>query len=269
MALSLESLSRHFDLCVNAIRHTEGGSAAVRRAASNPEPGSDPVSVSGVMSPLDAASDVEISSAERAAMLEVLENDAAEVEDVVIELRERLLDMETLHETILSHVSSLKSSFKETTSAFELLESVGTRLSHYMAASTDFRQRWSEIKAQIGTQMDELESITAFYASYYSSYNSLLLEIHRRRQAEDKMKSIARKAREAMQKLYDADLKEREEFHELVGEFLPGDLYSSVKAAPARWEVKKLQEEGLVEMSTPELEREVVEEARRRIEDDG
>ena len=261
MALLLESLSRHFDLCVNAIRHTEGGYAAVRQAASNPEPGAEPVSVSGVMNPEENPHEEPLSEEERREMLDILEKDAAEVEDVVIELRERLNDMELKHEAILEYVSSLANTYKEVMAAYDLLERVGMRLSGYIIASQDFRLRWEELKTQIQEQMEDLERIRVFYEGYYSSYNGLILEVYRRKQAEEKVKSIARKAMEQMEKVYEVDMKEREGFQLDSGEYLPYDLYPGVNAAAPRWEFREVGEKM---GSTPDLNRTVVEAAARR-----
>jgi len=261
MALLLESLSRHFDLCVNAIRHTEGGYAAVRQAASNPEPGAEPVSVSGVMNAEENPHEEPLSEEERREMLDILENDAAEVEDVVIELRERLNDMELKHEAILEYVSSLANTYKEVMTAYDLLERVGMHLSGYIIASQDFRLRWEELKTQIQEQMEDLERIRVFYEGYYSSYNGLILEVYRRKQAEEKVKSIARKAMDQMEKVYEADMKEREGFQLDSGEYLPYDLYPGVNAAAPRWELREVGEKM---GSTPDLDRTVVEAAARR-----
>jgi autophagy-related protein 17 len=268
MASLLDSLVQHFDLCVNAIRNTEGGYAAVRKAASSQPPGAEPVSVSGVMSAEDRPEDGEpISEEERREMLEVLENDAAQVEDVVMELRHRLNDMELMHDTILEHVSSLIQSYNETTAAYNILEGVGSRLPNYIVASQDFKLHWEETKLQIQDQLTELESMRLFYESYHSSYDGLIVEIYRRRQSEEKVKVIIRKAMEQIEKVYEADMREREAFKGDVGDFLPVDLYLGVGSGAPRWEFVRVGGkggDGTDEVETPDLERAVVEVAMRR-----
>ncbi|KAM3068008.1 Autophagy-related protein 17 [Clarireedia jacksonii] len=273
MASLLTSLSNHFDLCVNAIRHTEGGYAAVRNAASNPPPGSEPVSVSGVMTTShDELHDVPISDAERHEMLTILENDAAEVEDVVMELRDRLAEMEDKHSAILSHVASLTARYQEMNSAYALLESVGLRLSRYIIASQDFRARWEDTKLQIHEQMEELEGMRLFYENYLASYDGLILEVYRRRQSEEKAKAIVKKAMESLRRVYEADMREREAFRKDVGDFLPVDLYPGIGREAPRWEFGVVgggEGDGLglgmdvlmrdVDHGTPVLERGVVE----------
>lgn len=243
MASLLSSLSNHFDLCVNAIRHTEGGYAAVQNAASNPPPGAEPVSVSGVM--MTSHDDIQepISEHERQEMLFILEKDAAEVEDVVMELRDRLNEMEIQHDAILDYVSHVAEQFKETSNTYKMLERVYERLTGYIIACQEFCAKWEDTKAQIHEQMDELEGMRVFYENYHSSYDRLILEVHRRAIAEEKAKTIARKAMEQISNLYDVDMKERNDFKNDVGDFLPVDLYLGINAAAPKWELRVVEEE--------------------------
>lgn len=263
MAALLDSLVQHFDLCVNAIRHTEGGYAAVRKAASSQPPGAEAVSVSGVMNTEnDPPSDEAITDEERREMLDVLEKDASQVEDVVIELKEYLEDMEMKHDAILEYVSALTTTYNETTAAYQILEGIGARLSGYIIASQDFRIRWQETKINIGEQLNELESMRLFYENYHSSYDGLILEVHRRKQCEEKVKNIMKKAMEQIEKVYETDSKEREGFRLDVGDYLPVDLWPNVNAPAPRWEFVLADQE--TSDSVPEVEKSLVEAAGRR-----
>ncbi|KAF7957090.1 hypothetical protein EAE96_004410 [Botrytis aclada] len=264
MASLLSSLSSHFDLCLNAIRHTEGGYAAVRNAASNPPPGAEPVSVSGVMTNShDDINEAPLTEHEREEMFSILEKDAAEVEDVVMELHDRQNEMEAKHDAILDYVSLLIEHFKHTASVYKTLEGVYQRLPRYILAGHDFRARWEDTKVQIHEQMNELEGMRLFYENYLSSYDGLILEVHRRTVAEEKARSIAKKAMEQINKIYEIDVKERNHFKFDVGDYLPVDLYPGINEAPPKWDFRLVEdEEGGT--STPLLERSVVKESIKR-----
>ncbi|KAF8861406.1 APG17-domain-containing protein [Acephala macrosclerotiorum] len=265
MAGLLDSLVSHFDLCVNAVRHTEGGYAAVRKAASSQPPGAEAVSVSGVMNTEnDTTVEEPISDEERAEMLDVLEKDAAQVDEVVMELRDYLSDMEIKHDAILEHVSALKMTNDDTAAAYHMLEAVGARLSSYIIASQDFRMRWEEIKLNIQDQLAQLEDMRLFYENYFSSYDGLLLEVHRRKVCEDKVKAIMRKAMEQVEKVYEADLKERDGFRVDTGEYLPADLWPDVNAAAPKWKFALEDGQDGKKSTVPELDRGIVEAAARR-----
>lgn len=269
MASLLDSLVSHFDLCVNAIRHTEGGFAAVRKAASSLPPGAEPVSVSGVMdSSQNVDEEGQLSEEERREMLTVLENDAAQVEDVVAELREHLSEMETKHDAILAHVLNIATIYDSTATAYHALASLSTQLPEYLMAASDFRLRWEDTKSQIKEQLQEMESMRLFYENYHASYDSLIMEVYRRRQSEEKVKSIMRKAMEQIDKVAELDMREREAFRGDVGDFLPGDLWGGVIEAAPRWEFVPVgSEEGEVGSEAPQVDRAVVEGAVRRDRD--
>jgi autophagy-related protein 17 len=265
MASLLDSLVSHFDLCVNAIRHTEGGFAAVRKAASSLPPGAEPVSVSGVMEKSQKTGEEgPLSEEERREMLAVLENDAAQVDDVVAELREHLTEMEVKYETIIEYLANLTATHNSTTSAFTILESISAHLPGYLMASSDFKLHWEETKIQIQEQLQELESMRLFYENYHASYDGLLLEVYRRKQSEEKVKSIICKAMEQIDKVVEADMKERDAFRGDVGDFLPGDLWDGVAVAAPRWELVPGAVDGKESVAAPELERAVVEAADKR-----
>lgn len=273
MASLLDSLVAHFDLCVNAIRHTEGGFAAVRKAASDLPPGAEPVSVSGVMSTSqnqDQAQDEPPTEEERLELLAVLENDASQVEDVVVELRERLSEMETRFETIQENVENLTATYNSTAFAFSILESISAHLPGYLMASSDFRMHWEETKLQIKDQLQELEGMRLFYENYHASYDGLILEVHRRKQSEEKVRSIMKKAMEQINKVVESDRREREAFRGDVGDFLPGDLWGGVSEPAPRWQFQRVEASGgdqaksSIEILVPDLERGVIEAADRR-----
>ncbi|KAH8812384.1 autophagy protein Apg17-domain-containing protein [Xylogone sp. PMI_703] len=271
MAALLDSLSSHFDLCVNAIRHTEGGYAAVRQAASAQPPGVEAVSVSGVMqSPGEEGMQPEehetITEDERREMLQVLETDAGEVEDVVLELRTLLAEMETLHDAILSHLSSQHTSYTSTLTAFTLLESISTRLTSYIISAQDFRVRWEETRLSILDKLEELESMRVFYEKYAEAYDGLIIEVARRHAAEVKVKTVIDRALEQVQRIVESDAVEREGFRVDVGEYLPLDLWDGLSSGMKRWGIAAVEEPdgGGVGKSTPELEKAVVEKALKR-----
>jgi len=142
---------------------------------------------------------------------------------------------------------------------------LSAQLQEYLMAASDFRLRWEDTKSQIREQLQEMESMRLFYENYHASYDNLIIEVHRRRQSEDKVKTIMRKAMEQIEKVVEMDVKEREAFRGDVGDFLPGDLWNGVTEPAPRWEFAALSnEEGREGNEAPQLERAVVEGAVRR-----
>ncbi|KAI0480956.1 kinase activator [Xylariaceae sp. FL0804] len=282
MAELLTSLTKHFDLCVTAVRTTEGGAALARikaAEASNTQGGED-VSISGVMSEQESHTpDLEpISSEDRAQMLEVVVQDASEVEDVVRELNERLQSMDADFARLDEQTGRVRLAYEATLAAFRALEDLGAaRLPGYVAAEAEFRERWEAEADAIRDKMDGMEGLRGFYESYAGSYDGLLLEAGRRRALEDKVRGIWRRAKESVDRVVEGDRRERELFRHEVAEFLPTDLWPGMDDPMPEWEVRPVVRgapRGTREVevggrgagsSTPALERSVVQAASSRL----
>lgn len=253
MAELLTSLTKHFDLCVTAVRTTEGGTALARIKAaevtlSQGAISSEDVSISGVIAEQEShmpGLKEPISSEDRAQMLEVVVQDASEVDDVVQELNERLQSMEEGDYARLdAQARRARAAHGDALAGFRALEDVGSRVRSYIAAEAEFRQRWAAEHEAIRAAMAEMEGLRAFYESYAGSYDGLILEAERRRALEDKVRAVWRKARESVDRLVEADRRERDAFRHEVGEFLPTDLWPGLDDAMCRWEVVPVRDPG-------------------------
>jgi autophagy-related protein 17 len=136
-------------------------------------------------------------------MLDVLSKDAAEVEDVVIEIRERLAEMETQFDPISSHLSYLSGVHDDAISAFQLLEEIGTRLSVYVSSSRDYLARWDDEKRTIEARMEDLDGLREFYEGFLKAYDGLIIEVGRRRGVQVRMEAIVQEAMAKVEQLHD------------------------------------------------------------------
>lgn len=201
MASGLESLVRHFDFCVTVIKHAEGGGAAAQTIT-----GDIPVELDAHRA-TDTVPAEPISDDERAEMFHVLETDASEVEDVVLEIRDRLAEMTSPSESMTAHVNQLRDAHAKVSAAFHLLEEVGTRLPAYVRRSEEFRSRWGEEKQGIEQLMDELSGLGDFYGNFVTAYDGLIIEVGRRRNAQIKMETIIHDAMARVEQLVDGTRK--------------------------------------------------------------
>ena len=274
MAELLTSLTKHFDLCVTAVRTTEGGTALARIKAAEvtQSQAGDDVSISGVIAEQESHMPEldPISAEDRAQMLDVVVQDASEVDDVIQELTERLQSMEGDFNHVNEQTNRAKTTYIATLNAFRVLEDIGLRLHTYIAAEADFRQRWADEHDTIRGKMAEMDELRRFYENYASSYDGLILEAERRRALEDKVLGIWRKARDSVDRIVEADRREREAFRQEVGEFLPTDLWPAMDDGMPRWEVVPVPDSGSrigregAGGSTPALDRSVVQAAAMR-----
>ncbi len=257
MADNLESLVRHFDLCVTAIKHTEGGGDAAERIAGELPEGVD-IGQDSASPPPDP-----ISEEERREMMEVLEKDASQVEDVVAEIKERISEIEAQHELVIGYTDQLAEEYANTISAFRLLEVIGLRLPGYITQSHVFVMRWDEEQAKIEERMEELEGLRFFYDGFLRAYDNLLIEIGRRKDFELRMDRVAQDAMAKIQKLYEDDVDERESFKKQQGDFLPVDIWPGLMAGPPQYEILS----GGGAKRVPEVSESVIQQATIRVRD--
>ncbi|KOS21737.1 Autophagy-related protein 17 [Escovopsis weberi] len=246
MADCLASLTRHFDLCVTAIRSTEGAAALARRKAAEitRSQGGESVSISGVITEQEsAAPDLEPqTSEERANMLQVVSEDAQLVEGVVREIQDHLSEVEFQYGELGDLAQQSRKAYLCMLDAYASLGDVEARLDSYIAAEEDFRTRWALEKEAVFKKLGEMREMRDFYDRYASAYGGLLLEVERRRTVEAKVLSVWRKAQESVDKILEVDRTSRELFRNEVGEFLPTDLWAGMQASTKRWKVCEVSE---------------------------
>ncbi len=255
MADNLESLVKHFDLCLMAIKQTEGGGeAAIRMTADLPDGEGLKEDVAGAQEPLN--------DQERQEMLEILATDADQVEDVVMEIRDHVSAMETQLETVVNYLAQLEHGFSNISEAFRLLGSIGSRLHAYVAQSQVFVMRWDEEKAKIKDRMEELSSLEDFYTGYLGAYDNLLVEIGRRQFMEQEMEKVVQDAMRKLDTLYEEDSARRESFKHGYGDFLPMDIWPGLINPPLQYETRQV--DGVERV--PDISKSVIQRAIRRVE---
>ena len=255
VAVNLESLVSHFDLCAKAIRHTEGGGdAAIRIAGDLPE---------GMDIGQDAGEAPEpIDDEQWTDMMRVLEEDAGQVEDVVMEIRDHIAEMEALYESVEAHTEGLAKEHASTVAAFGLLEDIGKKLPGYITQSQVFLIRWDEDKEKVEDRLEELEGIREFYNGFLRAYDNLIIEVGRRKALEMKMEKVVQEARLQLEKLYEDDVEEREAFRKDEGHFLPQDIWPGLAARPLRFDILPVGESAA---RVPDISKSVIHRAIRRI----
>lgn len=256
MADNLESLVKHFDLCVSAIKHTEGGGDAAQRIAGDLPEGVD------IGEDIVHAAAEPITEEDRKDMFEVIEKDAEQVEEVIIEIQTLVAQMESQHELLVQHLDTCSRVAKNTTSAFKLLEEIGQRLPPFVVQSQVYLMRWDEEKARIDEGMQELENVREFYDGFLAAYDNLLIEIGRRKALETKVEKLVRDTLNKIGRMYESDAEARNVFREEKGEFLPVDIWPGLDHAPLRYELSPV---GTGEPRVPEISDYVIQQAMDRV----
>ena len=266
MADLLESLVRHFDLCVTAVKHTEGGGAAARsitgdmptgvhlgvRVGDETEDGDDV----NANTPLEPMTDDDYEE-----MLNVLTRDAAEAEDVVLEIQYRIGCMETILEEVLTQRDALVSTNSTTTEIFKRLSSLASNhLPECIKQAHAFTQVWNEEHDRIRAGMADLFDLRSLYVGFFDAYDGLILEVARRKHVRQGVDRVLREAGMKLDELYDEDVNAREAFRVEHGDYLPSDIWPGLGRSPMKVKFVQVSSDRL-DGVTGELESEPHEQA--------
>jgi autophagy-related protein 17 len=269
-AQAFQSLVQHYDLCVTALRHTEGGSAAATEATGDaPAHSTDEF----------AAPPEPMSEEERQEMVAVLAKDAHEVEDVVAEIRERGSEMTALVTHIENHINHLRNEASALSSILQMISQITGEVKSHIATSRSFHASWLEdTRPALLNGIEEWENQRDFYERFDLAYAELLVEISSRRRRHEKAKRKAEEAQKELDRLHAEDERAREQFTLAQGDFLPLDIWPGLRDPPRQYEVRAVAtgpvedietedehgEEATIK-SIPQLGRNVVERALTRV----
>ena len=246
----------HYDLCFKSVKHTEGGGDAFSKIAGDLPEGVDVERDAGGGPPEP------MGDHERMEMMRVLEEDAGQVEDVVMEIRDHIAEMESLHSRVEMHIDHLASEHANTTAAFKILEDLGQSLPGHITRTQIFLTRWDEDKAAIDERLEELEGLTEFFHGFLRAYDNLLIEIGRRKDQELQVERVVQEARARLDKLYEDEVEERESFKKEHGEFLPVDIWPGLRDMPLRYSISCVDDQAL---RVPDISKSVIYRAIQRV----
>jgi autophagy-related protein 17 len=246
IAMLLNNLVSHYDLCVTALKHTEGGGEAARLAvqAADGLSKADMTADKTEESLYNKTMPEPISLEERLEMLTVLEGDAVEVADVTQEIKDLASAMELQYSQLTRHAQQARTRHKVLRQLLSKLHVFHeeTLPVHVQLTRVFVSQTWPELHTNLESKTTELVDLCAFYESFMSGYAALLDEIRRRAASETQMRQTADKARRELAKLFEAERSAREVFMADVGEYLPRDIWDGLEEDVRKWEVRRVEQ---------------------------
>ena len=265
----LEGLVKHYDLCVTALKHTEGGGDAINQASVGEEEGqtSKLVGLGVDLDKMENAPAKPIGDDERRELFSVLMKDVDEVYEVVADIREGLAEMEESMQQITVYVDSLREASARLHDATAFLKEIAGKLPIYISACAEFQRAWDDEKEILLANLQQLDGLREFYAEFEDAYDELILEVHRRRQVRRDMEKIIKGAMQELDALYEEDAHRRDSFRENQAEFIPSDLWPGLVSAPPRFRIVKDDTDGGEDDSVPDIKKSVVERSFKRVKE--
>ncbi|EZG04103.1 hypothetical protein H106_05786 [Trichophyton rubrum CBS 735.88] len=258
MADLLESLVRHFDLCVTAVKHTEGGGVLASnitgdlptdvgvgiRAGGNPQSNTGDGNINNDDAGNPNLQPEPLTDSDYRDMINVIVKDAGEAEDVVLEIQDRIAEMESILERVLEQRDSLIAAGVSTTSVYRrLAEFQSTRLPGYVAQSHKFEQAWKTEHERMESGVADLNDLRGLYMGFLDAYDGLILEVARRMSVKRAAQDILHDARARLDALYEEDVRAREAFRIDQGNYLPSDIWPGLSMPPSRVVFQRIRED--------------------------
>lgn len=165
MAMLLESLARHYDQCKQAYELSQ--------------------KVKNGHYTADMSEELE-------ELADVLNNDARELDGVLTELYERRGSIANSAEYVVQFLNEVKEDHLIAISFFEKFHSFGeTELREYQSKMTEFSTVQSENLDHVSAVLlPEMSSLVEYYRLFLQSYNSMVLEISRRRNFQTRLEAL-------------------------------------------------------------------------------
>ncbi|KAI5815839.1 autophagy-related protein 17 [Pyronema omphalodes] len=225
MASLIQSLTQHFDRCGLALKGSE--------------------------------SDMQVDPD----LFHVLSRDAAQVDDVVAELKEILQEMEDISLGIDAKLGELRRFEDGIIGILVAFEDHQIELAAYLDGLRMFENRQKELKYDMEARLEELKAFREFYDGFRGAYDAMVVEVGRRQGVQVRMENIVKEAMRQIKELYDEDQAKREIFLEDNSDLLPVDIWAGIRDPPIRWEIIRDLQGG---SELPQLGKDVIEKAMRR-----
>ncbi|KAK9326432.1 autophagy-related protein 17 [Lipomyces orientalis] len=197
---------------------------------------------------------------EREDLIIVLRDDAAQVDDVVDEVRQRYADMKTLADSILTFAASSAEHYGATAKLCDDISRHQDSLEKHLFATRQFADDAAEYFSRRNSLLDELDSLVEYFERFMHSYDALVLEVVRRKNTQNRMEKVVRDALDKLKFIYEEEMASRKSFHVKNGDYLPSDLWPGLSEPPIGYEIIAHEISPL-----PDLSASLIEQVKKRL----
>ncbi|KAL5526388.1 ATG17 [Sanghuangporus sanghuang] len=196
--------------------------------------------------------------------LEVMNRDTDELPSIIAELEQDVANVKSSHDQLLSaKTDALRrlDKVKEIVAQLDELEGVmSDMLLQQQTVETEYETQLESLQQHLTT----LEHLCITYTQYETSFNSLLLELERRRRYRDAAEEIVRGMARQLDAMRNEETQVRETFFTEHGGHLPEDLCSCIGNVPTKWEVGPAP--GEIHEELPVIDEDLIVEATRKMD---
>ncbi|KAI7907717.1 autophagy-related protein 17 [Cokeromyces recurvatus] len=164
----------------------------------------------------------------------VLKDDHEHIPHILEDLGNRLYIVESINEEIEVRVQLYLKVKDDLIKILNQFESFGDgQAKMILEKMLDTEHEIKERELNLEEYFKQLSSLAEWYRCYASSYNYLLLEIERRKRAQEKQDSIRRELLKSFEEAYHDELQERRSWAAQHGQYLPEVLCPFINDSPS------------------------------------
>ncbi|EJD06985.1 uncharacterized protein FOMMEDRAFT_165630, partial [Fomitiporia mediterranea MF3/22] len=193
-----------------------------------------------------------------------MNRDTDELPAIIAELEDDVANVKSSHDQLVSAKQDALVRLGKLGEIVDQLDELEGVMSDMLAQQTDVETEYEVHLAALQQHLTTLEHLCITFTSYETSFNSLLLELERRRRYKTAMEELVRGMTRQLEALREEETRLREGFFAEHGNHLPTDLCTSVSNMPTKWEVGPAPGETLEEL--PSIDEDLIVEAARRME---
>ncbi|KAJ2160987.1 hypothetical protein GGF46_001846 [Coemansia sp. RSA 552] len=168
---------------------------------------------------------------------DVLLHDTDEIPGIVADLDEMLGGVRRRADEINVRHLQYSAFFEENRRRFEAVAQVAGVCQEYVAAVGEAQARYIGLLAMADAALEDMWGLVTWYRQFHSAYDGLIVEVHRRRQAQRELLGIVEDMRARLDAVHLEEMRTRAAFVEREGPFLPSDLCPFIQDPPLRFVV--------------------------------
>ncbi|KIJ52419.1 hypothetical protein M422DRAFT_222936 [Sphaerobolus stellatus SS14] len=208
--------------------------------------------------------------------MEVFIRDTAELPSIIAELEESVTSTESIHEEIVQAKQAHQASLSTLGQILDYLDDLGDKMEIMLQQQSDIELETQATYEALNDYLESLISLRGTFEAYQLSYNSLLLEMDRRRRYRDSIEALAEEMRQKLHQLREEEILARESFFGVHASSIPDDLCLAISNPPHTFTITSQfssshddgeQEDGRAREVIPAIPEDLIVEAQRRLAD--
>ncbi|KAI8320194.1 hypothetical protein GQ54DRAFT_224911 [Martensiomyces pterosporus] len=170
----------------------------------------------------------------------VLQRDTDEIPVIIADLQDALVGIRRRSDETSVRCLQYTAFYDDYRKQVAAVEKVSAIVNGFLCSVEESQASFSQLVTEVEVFLDETWNLISWYRNFYSAYDSLISEVHRRRQAQRLQHAQVEDIRARLDTMYMDEVEQRSRFVAKFGPFLPSDLCPFIQDPPVRYVVDEV-----------------------------